>query len=44
MATVKGILELFCPGFVSPTLNYGDAESVEFYNIPNIQVSLGTKS
>lgn len=44
MRTAKGILELFCPGFVSPSLKYGDAESGEFYNIPNIKVGLGVKS
>lgn len=44
MGTVKGILELFCPGFVAPSLKYGDAESGEFCNLPNIQVGLGIKS
>lgn len=41
---MKGILELLCPGFVSPSLKYRDAESGEFYEIPDIQVGLGIKS
>lgn len=44
MGTVKGILELFCPGFVSPSLKFRDAGNGGFYNIPNIPAGLGIKS